>query len=173
MKKTLVLFAHPYLEHSKSNVELVNFYVRHQHYDFRDLYEEFPDFHIPAFRERKRIRDYERIIFHFPLIWFGIPPLLKLYIDEVFDIKWMLERKENPLQGKEAVILVTAGSKEENFGKKGIYEYTIEEMISGLLITLKTNKINITDFLCIYDAENLSKKDIINHKHNFQNILND
>ncbi|CAG0902604.1 unnamed protein product, partial [Darwinula stevensoni] len=106
LKNTLIIFAHPYLEHSQSNKELLNFYVRHHHCVFRDLYEEFPDFHIPAFRERKRLKNFDRIIFHFPLIWFGIPPLLKLWIDEVFDLKWQKEDEENPLKNKEAIILI-------------------------------------------------------------------
>jgi putative NADPH-quinone reductase len=91
MKKTLVVFAHPYLEHSNSNAELINFYVRHQHFTLRDIYEEYPNFHIAAFRERKRIKNYDRFIFQFPLIWFGMPPLLKLWIDEVFDRDWLKE----------------------------------------------------------------------------------
>jgi glutathione-regulated potassium-efflux system ancillary protein KefG len=66
MKKTLVVFAHPYLEHSNSNVELINFYVRHQHYTLRDLYEEYPDFHIAAFRERKRLKTMTALFFSFP-----------------------------------------------------------------------------------------------------------
>jgi glutathione-regulated potassium-efflux system ancillary protein KefG len=65
MKKTLVVFAHPYLEHSNSNVELINFYVRHQHYTLRDLYEEYPDFHIAAFRERKRLKIMTALFFSF------------------------------------------------------------------------------------------------------------
>lgn len=101
MKKTLVVFAHPYLEHSNSNVELINFYVRHQHYTLRDLYEEYPDFHIAAFRERKRLANYDRFIFQFPLIWFGMPPLLRLWIDEVFDRDWLQPGKYNPLENKE------------------------------------------------------------------------
>lgn len=166
-----MLFAHPYLEYSESNKLLLNFYVRHHHCTFRDLYEEYPDFHIPAFRERKRIMEFDRIIFHFPLIFFGIPPLLKLWIDEVFDIKWRLDPNENPLKGKEAVILITAGSKKELFGRDGLYHYTIEEMISGLLVTLKTNEIKLLDIVPIYNAENISKKEIIAHKAKFERIL--
>lgn len=100
MKKTLVVFAHPYLEHSNSNAELINFYVRHQHFTLRDIYEEYPNFHIAAFRERKRIKNYDRFIFQFPLIWFGMPPLLKLWIDEVFDRDWLKEDHHNPLEEK-------------------------------------------------------------------------
>ena len=166
-----MLFAHPYLEYSESNKQLLNFYVRHHQYSFRDLYEEYPDFHILSFRERKRIMEFERIIFHFPLIFFGIPPLLKLWIDEVFDIKWRLDPNENPMKGKEAVILITAGSKEELFGRDGLYQYTVEEMISGLLVTLKTNEIKLLDILPIYNAENINKKQIIAHKATFEKIL--
>ena len=150
---------------------LLNFYVRHHHYTFRDFYEEYADFHIPAFRERKRIVNYDRIIFHFPLIFFGIPPLLKLWIDEVFDISWRLNAAENPMKGKEAVILITVGSKEELFGRNGQYHYTVEEMISGLLVTLKTNEIKLLDILPIYNAELVSKKEIIAHKAMFDKIL--
>ena len=166
-----MLFAHPYLEYSQSNKQLLNYYVRHHHYTFKDLYEEYPDFHIPAFRERKKIVLYDRIIFHFPLIFFGIPPLLKLWIDEVFDIAWRLDASENPMKGKEAVILITAGSKKELFGRDGAYHYTIQEMISGLLVTLKTNEIKLVDILPIYNAENINKKQIIAHKLDFEKIL--
>lgn len=166
-----MLFAHPYLEHSKSNRELINFYVRHQHYDFRDLYEEYPDFHIPAFRERKRIGNYERIIFHFPLIWFGIPPLLKLWMDEVFDVKWQKEDINNPMEGQEAIILVTTNFREQHFTKEGQFGHTMDELLSGLFIALNQNNITITDVLYIYNVDGLSKKEIINYKQNFQKIL--
>lgn len=172
MENTLVLFAHPYLEHSKSNRELINFYVRHQHYTFRDLYEEFPDFHIPAFRERKRIGNYDRIIFHFPLIWFGLPPLLKLWIDEVFDLKWQDEGRQNPLEGKEVVVLVTTNYQQEQFGEQGYFQYSIEELISGLFVVLKQNRLKLKEFLCIYDIDQMDKKEIIRQKQHFMSILN-
>ena len=57
------------------------------------------------------------------------------------------------------------------FGRDGKYHYTIEEMISGLLVTLKTNEIKLIDILSIYNAENINKKQIIAHKLEFQNIL--
>lgn len=172
MKKTLVVFAHPYLEHSKSNVELINFYVRHQHFTLRDLYEEYPDFHIAAFRERKRLQEYDRFIFQFPIIWFGIPPLLKLWIDEVFDRNWAKEGVNNPLKNKEVYIVVTTGGKERSFSKDGTYKYTIDEIISGLIISLKIFEANIKDITIVYEANKLSKKEIILHKKKFVEILN-
>ena len=121
MKKTLVVFAHPHFEYSHANAELIKAYGDFPEVDFKDLYEEYPDFHIASFRERKRIRDYERLVFHFPLIWFTSPPLLKLWIDEVFDLKWLSE-DQNPLKNKDAVIIVTMGGKEENYSEMSTQE---------------------------------------------------
>lgn len=171
MKKTLVVFAHPYLEYSNSNVELINFYVRHQHYTLRDLYEDYPDFHIAAFRERKRLKNYDRFIFQFPIIWFGMPPLLRLWIDEVFDRNWLNDDEENPLEGKEVYIVVTTGGKERSFSREGTYHYTIEELISGLIVSLKVFKANIKDIIIVYEANKLSKKEIILHKQKFAQLL--
>jgi len=151
---------------------LTNFYEREQHFTFRDLYEEYPDFHIPAFRERKRMVNYDRYIFHFPLIWFGMPPLLRLWLDEVVDGNWIGNYGENPLENKEIYILVTTRSKERSFGKNGKHGYTIEELISGLLIVLKIFKANLKNIYIVYDTENLSKKEIILHKQRFAEILN-
>ncbi|WKS94845.1 hypothetical protein [Riemerella columbina] len=50
MKKTLVLFAHPFLEHSVFNAQVIEVYQGVEGLTFRDLYEEYPDFHIAAFR---------------------------------------------------------------------------------------------------------------------------
>ncbi|WP_407406155.1 NAD(P)H-dependent oxidoreductase [Chryseobacterium sp.] len=172
MKKTLVVFAHPYLEHSHSNVELVNFYVRHQHFTLRDLYEEYPDFHIAAFRERKRLKNYDRFIIQFPIIWFGMPPLLRLWIDEVFDRSWLKDDVENPLEGKEVYIVVTTGGKERSFSKTGTYQYTIDELISGLIVSLNIFKAKIMDITIVYEANKLSKKEIILQKQKFISILN-
>lgn len=172
MKKTLVVFAHPYLEHSNSNAELINFYVRQQHFTLRDLYEEYPDFHIAAFRERKRIKNYERFIFQFPLIWFGMPPLLKLWIDEVFDRDWLKEENYNPLEGKEVYILVTTGGKERSFHRNGTYQFTVEELISGLIVSLSVFKADIKNIKIVYEANKLSKKEIIIHKQEFSELLN-
>ena len=171
-KKTLVIFAHPYLEYSNSNRELINFYERHQHFTFRDLYEEYPDFHIPAFRERKRIKNYDRIIFHFPIIWFGMPPLLRLWIDEVFDRNWLKADAENPIKGKEVFFLITTGGKEKSFQKDGSYQYTIDEMISGLIVSLRVFGAEIKDMMIVYEVEKLSKKQIIAHKLKFVELLN-
>lgn len=159
LKKTLVIFAHPYFEYSTANLELVKIYEGIENLHFKDLYEEYPDFHIPAFRERKRIRQYERLVFHFPLIWFSIPPLLKLWIDEVFDMTWTAN-VNHPLQNKDAVIIVTVGGKEENYTENGLYQTKISELLKSLTLSLRVNNIKVIDFITVYDADDLEKEQL-------------
>jgi len=154
VKKTLVIFAHPYLEYSTTNAELIKIYKQFEHVELKDLYEEYEDFHISTFRERKRIREYQRLIFHFPLIWFSVPPLLKLWIDEVFDMSWKAE-SDHPLRNKDAAIIVTAGASEQNFQPDGIYSTTIEELMKPLVLSLDVNGIEVKNLLAVYDADDL------------------
>lgn len=160
MKKTLVLFAHPYFEHSTTNVRLLECYEGMDNVTFRDLYEDYPDFHIQPFRERKRIVDYERIIFHFPIIWFGLPPLLKLWIDEVFDMRWISENETNILAGKDAIIITSVGGRENNYTQEGKYGTEVEELLSGLKVSLHVNNINLKKIQIIYNADNLDDTEL-------------
>ncbi|WP_304343309.1 NAD(P)H-dependent oxidoreductase [Chryseobacterium koreense] len=156
MKKTLVIFAHPYFEYSTTNAELIKVYKDSADFEFKDLYEEYPDFHIATFRERKRIVNYDRLIFHFPLIWFGMPPLLRLWIDEVFDMDWIA--KENaPLSNKDAFIIVTTGGKEQNYTEEGLYGATISQLMLPLRLSLKVNNIEVKEIIAVHNADDLTQ----------------
>jgi len=100
-----------------------------------------------------------------------MPPLLRLWIDEVFDRNWLNEGEENPLENKEVYIVVTTGGKERSFSKEGTYQYTIDELISGLIVSLKVFKANIKDIVIVYEANKLSKKEIILQKQKFAKLL--
>ncbi len=140
--------------------------------DFKDLYEEFPDFHIPTFRERKRIRQYERLIFHFPLIWFSLPPLLKLWIDEVFDMTWNAE-VNHPLQNKDAFIVVTVGGKEENYLEGGMYGTTVSDLLKSLTLSLKVNNIEVKNIIEVYKADDLDKTELLEFSEKIKKNLKD
>lgn len=171
LAKTLVLFAHPFLEFSPANRELIKIYEDHPDFHLKDLYEQFPDLHIPAFRERKRIANYDRFVFHFPLIWFGMPPLLRLWMDEVSDSHWLDGTEPNPFKDKEIYILVTSRNKEESFCNHGKYCYTVEELISGLLVTLKIFKANIKGIFTVFEAEQLSVAQLQEQGEKFLELL--
>lgn len=169
--RTLVIFVHPYLEHSHSNRELINFYVRHNKYTFRDLYEDYPDFHIEAFKERKRLKNFDRIIFHFPLIWYGMPPLLKLWIDEVLSRDWLSNDDENPIKGKEVFILMTTTESREAFEAQGIVGKRPSELLSSLTTAMRMLGANIKEIETIYRVDKLTKKELVEEKQRLISLL--
>ncbi|MDL1913377.1 MAG: NAD(P)H-dependent oxidoreductase [Bergeyella sp.] len=171
MKKTLVIFAHPYLEYASNNEELTKYYENCDSFVFRDIYEEYPDFHIAAFKERKRIHQFDRFIFHFPIIWFGMPPLLRLWVDEVLENKWLNKEEKNPLENKEIFFFITTRGKERSYRRDGKYYYSVDELISGLIVSLKIFRAQIKYIYTVFDSENLTKKEIDLHKQKFAEIL--
>lgn len=171
MKKTLVLFAHPYFEHSTTNVRLIECYEGIENITFRDLYEDYPDFHIQPFKERKRIVDFDRIIFHFPLIWFGLPPLLKLWIDEVFDMRWITEDGLNILSGKDAIIVTSVGGRHSSYTSLGKYGVSVETLLAGLRVSLNVNKIKLKKVQVIYNADDLSESQLDGYVTELSKIL--
>ena len=100
-----------------------------------------------------------------------MPPLLKLWIDEVFDKHWQQKNERNPLEQVDAVILITAEGDESCYSKNGKFHFTIEELLSGLLVCLEVNNIKLKQIKCIYNADRISKKEIIIHKQDFKKIL--
>jgi len=170
LNKTLVIFAHPYFEHSKANIRLIQAYQNIEHVTVRDLYEEYPDFNIAAFKERKRLMVYDTIIFHFPMIWFGMPPLLKLWIDEVFDMKWVSEQDSSPVNGKKAYIVLTAGGSQTAFSPDGIYENPAEDYIKTLVQSLKINNISVEQVITIYNSDKLSQQELNDYYQNIRKL---
>ncbi len=171
MKKVLVLFAHPYFEYSQASQELVSVYTDSPVADFRDLYEDYPDFHIAAFRERKRLVNYDAVIFHFPMLWFGMPPLLKLWIDEVFDMQWVGKNERGLLENVDAYILMTVGGSEEDFSKGGAYETSAENYLKNLQQSLKLTGVNLRKFITVYDADGLRPEKMLDVKREIGEIL--
>lgn len=167
----MVLFAHPYFEHSTTNVRLIECYEGIENITFRDLYEDYPDFHIQPFKERKRIVDFDRIIFHFPLIWFGLPPLLKLWIDEVFDMRWITEDGLNILSGKDAIIVTSVGGRHSSYTSLGKYGVSVETLLAGLRVSLNVNKIKLKKVQVIYNADDLSESQLDGYVTELSKIL--
>lgn len=154
MKKTVVLFAHPFFEHSKFNRKIVDIYRQSPYLHFRDLYEEIPDFHVHGFLERQKMEAYDQIIFHFPIIWLSPPPLLNLWKGEVLDMKWLNSNEGNPFLGKKVMIIATAGGSKEAFSADGLYGKTLESFIFPLRKSLELVGAEVVSKQVAYSAKN-------------------
>jgi len=129
MRRLVVLFAHPALEHSRVNRRLFASLASVPSVSVRDLYELYPDFDVDVASEQTALLEHDAIVFHYPLYWYSCPPLLKQWIDLVLEHGWAYGSGGTALQGKVAAHIVTAGGVQEAYSERGFNRYTIDEFL--------------------------------------------
>jgi hypothetical protein len=105
--RILVLFAHPALQKSTINRQLIAAIRDLENVTIKDLYEEYPDFYINLKREQRLLIDHDIIIFQRPFYRYASPAILKQSEDLAFGLH-MADRYNRP-----QVAIVEAESPED------------------------------------------------------------
>ena len=132
MPKVLVLFAHPALEHSRINRAMIS---GHEHWvdvTFHDLYQLYPDFVINVQTEQRLLLQHDIVIWHHPLYWYSVPPLLKQWIDLTLQHGWAYGHSGVFLKDKPVLNVITAGGGREAYAAGGHNAYTLQQFLYPL-----------------------------------------
>ncbi|MBB6637736.1 NAD(P)H-dependent oxidoreductase [Cohnella thailandensis] len=132
----MVISAHPDLSRSRANRTLAKKLKEEKNLLYRDLYTEYPDWHIDAQKEQRLLLAYDRIVLQFPLYWYSCPPLLKKWFDDVFTFGWAYGTGGDRLRGKEFMIVTAAGGTAESYRSGGDNEFTISELLRPIQRTI-------------------------------------
>lgn len=114
--KTLVIVSHPHPEHS---VMIKGLQVAAETVDgvtvrnLETIYG-FDTRKIDGEEERRITQDHQRIVFIFPTHWFNITPMMKAYLNDTWG-----SVGPGLWQGKEMLIVTTAGGGDSTYGKTG------------------------------------------------------
>jgi len=142
--KYLVVYAHPNprsFNHAIKEVVLAKLRGGGKKFDFRNLYElkfdpvlNAGDFILmqqgkispEILKEQTCIKEADILIFIYPVWWYGMPAILKGYIDRVFSHGFAYRISEKGLEGllgdKKVVIFNTTGGPEEHYSEAGYAE---------------------------------------------------
>ena len=113
MNKILLITAHPALEKSRNNIRLMKAAGSIENVVIRDLYELYPRFFINTAKEQQYLEQSQVIILQHPFYWYGIPALMKQYLDMVFTHGWAYGKDTNKLKDKILFnALTTSGTRE-------------------------------------------------------------
>jgi glutathione-regulated potassium-efflux system ancillary protein KefF len=115
VKKTLLLYAHPNAHSSRANRRLVSELKSLPNLTVHSLYEQYPEFYIDVAAEQRLLREHQLIIWQHPLYWYSMPPLMKLWIDQVLAFDFAYGPEGKALHGKQLMLSLTVG------GAKGAY----------------------------------------------------
>jgi glutathione-regulated potassium-efflux system ancillary protein KefF len=124
----VVLVAHPRLEHSRVNRSLMRAAqaLPPGRVQVRNLYRLYPDYLIDVDAERAALATARLVVWQFPFQWYGLPPLLKLWLDEVFGFGWAYGPGGNALRGKDLWLAVSTGGGEDAYHPSGHNRHFID-----------------------------------------------
>lgn len=111
----LIIYAHPYPLRSYVNKALLKSIDDLESVKIHSLYDLYPDFNINVLIEQAAINEAETVVIQHPMQWYNMPPLLKLWIDKVFEYGWAYGHDGNALKGKNLLWVVTTGGEASHF----------------------------------------------------------
>ena len=129
MKNILVISGHPDLKNSVANKTILDeIAARLPQAEIRKLDELYPTYQFDIKAEQAALEKADVIVFQYPLNWYGVPGLLKLYIDKVMEHGWAYGSTGTALAGKKFIVSLTTGVPEAGFSADGFVGHTIEEL---------------------------------------------
>ncbi len=133
--RVLVLVAHPQMEQSRVNRVLMRAAAGAARpeapvrIEVRDLYAIYPDYVIDVDAEREALSGATLVVWQHPIHWYGMPPLMKLWADDVLGFGWAYGAGGTALQGKDLWLVTTTGGPEESYQPTSYNRYTFDAFL--------------------------------------------
>jgi len=170
--KILILFAHPRLEKSATNSQLLKKIPINPDITFHDLYERYPDFNIDIDYEKKLLADHQVILWQHPLYWYSAPPLLKQWIDLVLQFGWAYGPGGNALQGKFIFNSITSGGQRSAYSKDGHNRFTLKDLLAPFEQTAVLCKMIYLPPFAVHGTHRISKEELAYNAELYEKLLN-
>jgi putative NADPH-quinone reductase len=155
--KKLVVLTHPDIESSKVNKrwlqEAQNLTSEFTIHQLHKVYGAGESLDVKL--EQEQLLEHQAVILQFPLYWFGTPPLLKKWLDEVLlpGFAYGRKKEDRQLTGKRFGFAISAGIKNEDYRREGRYHYTLEELLLPLAATISYIDAQYVAPFVLYGAE--------------------
>ena len=167
----LILFAHPALQNSRVNRQLIKYLTGLDGVTFHDLYEVYPDFNIDVKHEQNLLLENDIIVFHHPLFWFSVPSILREWMDLVLQHRWAYGKTGKALEGKKLFNVVTTGGRESLFQHDGYYGNTMVEFLAPIRQSAHVCGMDFLPPFVVHGTRNITQQEIINHGEDYQKMI--
>ncbi len=130
MAQILVIAAHPHMEHSRVTRSLLQAAAAAgPRVAVRDLYALYPDYFIDVAAERAALADAALVVWLHPVHWYSMPPMLKLWLDEVFGFGWAYGPGGRALAGKDLWLACSTGGPAASYRPDGYNRYFFDAFL--------------------------------------------
>jgi glutathione-regulated potassium-efflux system ancillary protein KefF len=131
MPRALVLLAHPSLDLSVVNRALhrAALGAGDAGIEVRDIYALYPDYVIDVPAEQAAVERADLLVWLHPMQWYGMPALMKLWVDEVLTYGWAYGHAGKRLHGKDLWLVTSTGARESAYHPSGYNRYFLEAFL--------------------------------------------
>jgi glutathione-regulated potassium-efflux system ancillary protein KefG len=171
--KVLILFAHPAFHKSRVNKVFIDGLSKLDGITFHDLYEEYPELDIDAKREQQLLSEHDVIVFQFPLFWYSTPAILKEWQDLVLSHGWAFGSQGNELKDKYFFCTISTGGPRAAYKVGGYHNHTLNQLLSPIMQTARLCKMKTLPPYVIHGSHIIEKPEILKHRSDYFNFLND
>lgn len=165
MADVLVLAAHPQLEDSRVNLALMDAAAAlgAQHVTLRDLYALYPDYVIDVDAEQALLAQARLIVWQHPIRWYGMPALMKLWLDEVLAFGWAYGPGGTALAGKDLWLVLSTGGSQQAYRPGGYNRHFFDDFLPPYEQTAALCGLRFLPPLVLHSAHRASEAELDAH----------
>jgi len=175
----LVIVAHPELEQSRANRRLLQAARALQRNSppgrlaVRDLYALYPDYLIDIAVEQAALKAAKLVVWQQPIRWYSMPPLLKLWLDDVLTFGWAYGPDGNALRGKDLWLVASTGGPEDSYRPESYNRYFFDAFLPPYEQTAALCGMRFLPPLILHGAHKASEAELAAHAETYAQRLAD
>ncbi len=163
MSRIVVVAAHPKLGESRATREAMRTASSVPGAEVRDLYALYPDYFIDTAAEQAALADAQLVVWLQPIHWYGMTPLLKLWVDEVFAWGWAYGPGGTRLSGKDLWFVASTGGPEHSYRTDSYNRYFFDAFLPPYEQTATLAGMRFLPPLVLHGAHRVSAAEIAAH----------
>ena len=164
----LVITAHPQMEHSRINRRMMRSASKlpataSGPVIVRDLYSLYPDYLIDVAAEQALLAQASLVVWQHPIHWYSMPPLMKLWVDDVLSFGWAYGPGGTALRGKDLWLVATTGGPEDSYHPESYNRYFFDAFLPPYEQTAALAGMRWLPPLVLHGAHRAAQADIDAH----------
>ena len=163
--------AHPHWRESRVNRRMLAAAKQVPGVATLDLYGSYPDYHIHVPAEQARLAAARLLVLLHPIHWYSMPPLQKLWLDEVFTWGWAYGAGGTALQGKGFWLAATTGGPEASYHPEHYNRYPFDAFLPPYEQTAMLCGMRFLPPLVLHGAHSASEAAVAGHIDRFTRQL--
>ncbi len=131
--------------------------------EVRDLYALYPDYLIDVQAEQAALAAARLVVWQHPIHWYGMPPLMKLWLDEVFAFGWAYGPGGDRLRGKDLWLVASTGGPAESYRPDGHNRYFFDAFLPPYEQTAALAGMRFLPPLLLHGAHRVGEAELAAH----------